>query len=167
VAVARRRVDDRHLRDRLERLLQPLAAARDHEVDDALLRAQLGELLPPAAGHERERARRQPRGLARLARDPRQDCVGVRGGGGPAQHDRVAGLQAQRRGVDRHVRARLVDHGHHPERHAHLAHLQAVGEGRAVDHLADGIRQRDDVAHALGDRGDPPLVQREAIHQGV
>ena len=44
----------------LQRLLQPLAAARDDQVDDALLAGQLGELLAPAAGHERDRARRQP-----------------------------------------------------------------------------------------------------------
>ena len=48
VAVARRRVDDRYLGDLAERLLQPLAAARDDQVDDALLGGELGELLAAA-----------------------------------------------------------------------------------------------------------------------
>ena len=67
VAVARRRVDHRHRRDALERLLQPLAAARDDQVDEPLLRRELGELLAPAAGDEREAARRQPRASAACA----------------------------------------------------------------------------------------------------
>ena len=56
VAVARRGVDHRHGRDGLQRRLQPLAAAREDEVDDAVLRRQLGELLAPAAGDEADRA---------------------------------------------------------------------------------------------------------------
>ena len=58
VAVARRGVDHRHGRDRLERRLQPLAAAREDEVDDAVLGRELGELLAPAAGDEPDRALR-------------------------------------------------------------------------------------------------------------
>ena len=42
VAVARRRVDHRHRRDALERVLQPLAAARDDQIDDAGLGRELG-----------------------------------------------------------------------------------------------------------------------------
>ena len=67
VAVARRRVDDRHRRDALERRLQPLAAARDDQVDDALLGGQLGELLAPAAGDEHDRVL----GHAGVGRRPR------------------------------------------------------------------------------------------------
>ena len=68
VAVARRRVDHRHRRDALERLLQPLAAARDDQVDAARLRRELRELLAPAAGDERHAAVRQPLLLRRLRR---------------------------------------------------------------------------------------------------
>ena len=93
-----------------------------------------------------------PAASAASARDPRQHRVGVRGRRGAAQHDRVAGLQAQRRGVDRHVRPRLVDDGDDAERHAHLAHVEPVGEPAAVEHLADRVGQRGDRAHAVGDR---------------
>ena len=67
VAVARGRVHHRHLRDLLERVLQPLAAARDDQVDQPLLRRQLAELLAPAAGEQRDRGL----GQARRRRAPR------------------------------------------------------------------------------------------------
>ena len=68
---------------------------------------------------------------------------------------RVARLQAQRRGVDRDVRPRLVDDGDDAERDAHLAHVEPVGQPPALDDLADRIGQRGDRAGAVGDRGDP------------
>ena len=67
VAVARRRVDHRHRRDALERVLQPLAAARDDEVDDAVLGRELRELLAAAAGDEGDRALGQAGGSAASA----------------------------------------------------------------------------------------------------
>ena len=87
VAVARRRVHHRHRRDRLDRLLQPLAAARDQQVDEALLGRQLGELLAVAAG-ERQHGVLGQAGLGqRLADDRRQGPVGALG---------VAGARAGR-----------------------------------------------------------------------
>ena len=142
----------------LERVLQALAAARDDEVDEAVLGRQLGQLLATAAGHERDRGLGQPGRRDRLAGDGGEHGVGVRGAGRAAQHDRVARLQAQRGGVDRHVRPRLVDHGDHAERDAHPAHLQPVGQAAAVDHLADRVGQGDDLrarrrpSHARGSR---------------
>ena len=93
--------------------------------------------------------------------------VRVRRRGGAAQHDRVAGLQAQRGGVDGDVRPRLVDDGDDAERHAHLAHVEPVGEPVAVDHLADGVGQRGDRPHRVGDRRDPRGIEREPVHQRV
>ena len=90
------------------------------------------------------------------------ECAAV---GGAAQHDRVASLQAQRGGVDRDVGARLVDDRDHAERHAHLAHVEAVGQPPALDHLPDGVGQRGDRAYRGGDRGDPRGVEREAVEQ--
>ncbi len=100
-----------------------------------------------------------------LHRDAREHLVGVRRHRGAAQHDRVAGLQRQRRGVDRHVRARLVDDRDHAQRHADLAHVEPVGQPEAVEHLADRVGERDDRAHAVGHRGHAALVEREAVHQ--
>ena len=146
VAVARRGVDDRHLRDGAERLLQPLAAARDDQVDHALLArpSSASSSRPPPATSDsapagRPGRRRRPRPRPRASTS--LECAADRG---PAQHDRVAGLQRQRGGVDRDVRARLVDDRDHAERDAHLAHVEPVGQPEAVEHLADRVGQRDD-----------------------
>ena len=167
VAVARRGVDHRHGRDGLQRGLQPLAAAREDQVDDAVLRRQLGELRAPAAGDEPDRALGHARRHRGLGGDRRQHGVGVRRRRRPAQHDRVAGLQAQRGGVDRDVRPRLVDDRDDAERHAQHAHVQAVGQPLALDDLADRVGQRGDRARARRDAGDPRRVERQAVEQRV
>ena len=159
VAVARRRVDHRHRRDLAQRRLQALAAARDDQVDQALLPGQLGQRVAPALD-ELDRA------LGRvLGGDRRQHRVGVRRARRAAQHDRVARLQAQRGRVDRDVRPRLVDDGDDAERHALLAHVEPVGQPEALDHLADRVAQRGDVAHLRGDRADARLVEHQPVEQ--
>ena len=64
VAVARRRVHHRHLGDLLQRVLQPLAAARDDQVDQPLLawpaRRAARARRPRAARPTRPAARRRP-----------------------------------------------------------------------------------------------------------
>ena len=87
--------------------------------------------------------------------------------GGAAQDDRVARLDAQRRRVDRDVRARLIHDRDHAQRHAHLAHIQPIGQAPAIDHLADRVWQRNDLLHRAGDRLDPGLVQHEPVQQRV
>ena len=87
--------------------------------------------------------------------------------GRAAQHDRVARLQRQRGRVDGHVRARLVDHGDDAERDADLAQVEPVGQPLAADDLADGVGQRGDRAHGVGDAGEPRGVEREPVHQRV
>jgi hypothetical protein len=165
VTVARRRVDHRHGRDVLQGRLQSLAAARYQQVHDPLLRGQLGQLPTPTTGDQADAAAGQPGGDRRLGGDRCEHRIGLRGARGAAQHDRVAGLQAQRGGVDRHVRARLVDDGDDSERDAHLAHVQAVGQALAVDHLADRVAER---GHGFG-RSRYPLqalgVQAQTVEQ--
>ena len=104
------------------------------------------EIAPSGSAGRRRRPRRRSRASTAF------ECAAVRRA---AQHDRVAGLQAQRGGVDRDVRPRLVDDRDDAERHAHLAHVEPVGQPVAVDHLADRVGQRRDRARAVGDRRDP------------
>ena len=85
----------------------------------------------------------------------------------PAQDGRVPRLQAQRRSVDGDVRARLVDDRDDAERHADPADLQAARAAEAVEDLADGVGQRRDGAGAGRHRGDPPLVEREAVDERI
>ena len=138
VAVSRRRVHHRHGRDVLQRLLQTLAAARDQQVDEAVLGGQLGQLLAPPASSTTASSR-QPHLGQRLADDRRQRPVGALGVAGAAQHDRVAALDRQRRAVDRHVGARLVDDGDNAERHPDLAQLEAARQRLRFELLADRI----------------------------
>ena len=123
------------------------------------------ELLAPAAGDERRSRRRAARPVGRLARRSRQHGVGVHGGRRAAQDDRVARLEAQRGGVDRHVRARLVDDGDDAERDAHLAARRARWAGDALDDLTDRVGQRGDRARAVGDAAHARLVERQAVEQ--
>ncbi len=85
--------------------------------------------------------------------------------GGAAQDDRVARLQAQRGRVDRDVGACLVDDRDHAERHAYLAHVEPVRQAPAVDHLADGVGQRRDLAHRARDRTDTRRVEAQPVEQ--
>ena len=64
----------------------------------------------------------------------------------PAQHDRVAGLDAERRAVDRDVRARLVDDRDDAHRHEHLLEPDPVRQRALLDHVADRVGQRGHVA---------------------
>ncbi len=102
----------------------------------------------PAAREVARRSRPAARlATAASARYLRERRVGVRRRGGAAQDDRVAGLQAQRGRVDRHVRPRLVDDRDDAERHAHPAHVQSVRQAMPVDHLADRVGERRDLPH--------------------
>ena len=99
-----------------------------------VLGGDLAQLVAVAAGHERDRGLGQARRGERRP-GPREASTAFEWAAvdEPAQHDGVAGLQAQRGAVDRHVRPRLVDHRHHPERHADAPQVEPVGEPVAVD----------------------------------
>ncbi len=165
VAVARRGVHHRHRGVLLQRRLQPLAPARDDQVDHAILRRDLAQLVAVAAVHDRDRAV----GHAGAAGGGRGHLGehGVRLGGGrrAAQHDRVARLEAERGAVDGHVRARLVHHGHHAEGHPNAPHVEPVLEPVPADRLAHGVGQRDDRAHVVRDPGEPLLGELQAVEQ--
>ena len=62
----------------LQRGLQALAAARDDQVDEPVLGGQLGQLLAPAAGHERRSRPRAGRPRPRPRGDRGEHRVGVR-----------------------------------------------------------------------------------------
>ena len=66
-----------------------------------------------------------------------------------------------------HVRARLVDHGHDAERHAHAPHVEAVLEPVAVDRLADRVGQRGDRAHVARDAREALLVELQPVEQAL
>jgi hypothetical protein len=167
VAVAGGRVHHRHRRHRLDRCLQAFAAARDQQVDQALLGRQLGQLGVAAAGQHHHRVLGQPGLGQRFADDRRQRPVGALGVGAAAEHDRVAALDRQRRAVDGHVRARLVDDRDDAQRHPHLAQVESALQGFPFQLLADRVGEAGDDPHPLGHRRDPLRGQRQAVAQGL
>ena len=86
--------------------------------------------------------------------------------GAAAQDRRVAGLEAQSRGVGGHVRPRLVDDADDAQRHAHQADLDAGRTELEVRDLADGIGQRRDFREAVRHRGDGLRRQRQPVDEG-
>ena len=111
--------------------------------------------LAALAGHQLHGVGGQPGAADGVAQHPHQGGVrGVRGGRA-AQQDGVAGLQAERGGVDRDVGAGLVDDPDDAERDADLAQVDAVGQGRAAHDLADRVGQRGHVPDVGGDGRAP------------
>ena len=83
----------------------------------------------------------------------------------PAEDRRIAALQAERGGVDRHVRPCLVDDRDHADRNPLLGDLEPVGERPPLDDLPDRILEAGDLAHAVRHLGDPRLGQRQPVDQ--
>ena len=142
VAVADAGLDHRHRRLLDHRRDQPGASARDEHVDQPAGPHQLLDRVVALARHELDDVLGKA-GLQRRATQHRHDRrVGAPRARGTAQQHRVAALQADAGGIGGDVGTGLVDDPDDAERHPHLAQLQAVGQGRAAQHLADGVRQR-------------------------
>ncbi len=158
-------VDHRHGGDALQRGLEPRAAAGEDEIHGVGLRGKLRELLAATTGNETDRAIRHSGAARRLSGNLGQHCVRASCRTAAAQDAGVAGLQAERGGIDRHVGPRLIDDGHNAKGHQLASQLDAVGEAPAVEHLADRVRERGHIARLLGDRGDALGGKREAVDQ--
>ena len=91
--------------------------------------------------------------------------VGARGLLPAAQEHRVAALDAERRGVDRHVGARLVDDRDDAERNRHLADQDAVRTAGQTGHRADRILLRRHVEQPPHRPFEPLIGERQAIDE--
>ena len=85
--------------------------------------------------------------------------------GAAAQDGRVAGLQAQPRGIGGDVGTGLVDDPDHPERHPHPSDLQARRPHPHLADLADGVRQRRDLPQPLGHGSNARIGELEPVEQ--
>ena len=130
----------------------------------AVISARAASWPPPSSRHDRVVGEAVP-AAQRPAHDVDQRPVGRRRCRAAAQDHGVAALEGEARGVDGDVGPRLVDHADDAHRHPDLADLQTVGQRRPAHHLSHGVGQSGDVAHRLGDRADPPLVEREPVEQ--
>ncbi len=163
MAVAGKMLDHRHLRLFTHPADQTLPAPRNRHVDILGHVQEMAHRLPIRRSHQLHRMVRQAHISGRLGQNLRDRSVRVRRLLAAAQNHRVATLHAQRGGVGRHVRPRLVDEENHPQRHAHLQHLQPVRTNRRRHHLADRVRQLGHLVHRLGDPVDPLRRQSQPI----
>ncbi|ABA49903.1 hypothetical protein BURPS1710b_3448 [Burkholderia pseudomallei 1710b] len=158
-------LDHRHARLVDQPLDQALAAARHDHVDVFGHRDQLADRRPIGRADDLHRVLRQPRRRQPFADQLRERGVRFERLRAAAQDRRVAGLQAQRGRVDRHVRPRFVDDPDHAERHAHLADLDSARAIFEIAHLADRVRQRRDLAQPFDHRLQRLVRQRQAIDE--
>ena len=93
-------------------------------------------------------------------------AVGAVALGAAAQDRGIAGLEAERGGVDRHVGAALVDDADDAERHAHALDRHAVRPGPALGDLADRIGEIADHLDAGGHARDALVVEPEPVEEG-
>ena len=86
--------------------------------------------------------------------------------GAGAQDRGVAGLEAERAGIRRHVRPALEDHADDPERRRRALDLKSVRALEGGKDPPDGIGQRGDAPDRRRDRLDARRVQSEAVEEG-
>jgi hypothetical protein len=159
-------LDHRHTRALGHEADQPLAAARDDQVDLGLaLHQQLDDGAIGVADDLRRRGR-QAGGLEPGGQAVAQRGIGARRLGATAQDHRIAAAQTQRKGVGGHVGARLVDDGDHAERDALAADQQSIGTPLERVDRAERIRLGGHRAHGGRLRGQAALVEAQAIEHG-
>ena len=81
----------------------------------------------------------------------------------PAQNHGVAGLECERKRLDRDVGPRLEDHENHAERRAHARDAQAVLKRFLLNDFAIGIRERAYLPQTLPHLLQARVTQRETI----
>ena len=132
--------EHRHARLLLHPRDQALAAARHDHVEIAGKALQhLADGGAVGGRHQLDRIFRQSRfdePFDEAGMDGRRGIERIRAA---AQDHRIAGLEAERAGVGRHVRPALVDDADDAERRAHALDLQPVRPVPFGDHLADRI----------------------------
>ena len=158
--------EHRHARLLLHARHQALAAARHDHVDGAVEALQhQPHGLAVGGGHELDGSLGQAR-LAQAARQAHLDgAAGMMALRAAAQDRGVAGLEAQRAGVGRHVGPALVDDADHAQRHAHALDSEAIGARPLGDHGADRIGQRGDLLEPLGHGLDALGVEHQPVEE--
>jgi hypothetical protein len=156
-----------NLRFAREALDELLAAARHDDVDEPGHGDELAHRGAVGGLYHLHRGLGQARAFQARAHALGDRQVGAQRLGAAAQDAGVARLQAQSRGVGRHVRARFVDDADHAERHAHAADLDAGRAAREPADFSDRVFQRRDLFQSFGHLRDALRIEREAIDEGA
>ena len=155
----------RHPRLLLHARHQPLAAARDDHVDQAMRSQHLADQRAVTRRHHLDGGGRQP-GFAQPMRHAiEQHRVRLRCFRTPAQQAGIAGHQAQGSGIGRHARPAFIDDADDAQRHPHALELQAIGLAPARDHRAHRICKAGNRRDTAGNRRDTAGIQRQPIDQ--
>ena len=99
--------------------------------------------------------------------------TGVNGGRGmkriraAAQDRRIAGFQAQRARIRRHIGAAFVNYPDDAERRRNTLDSQSIGAVEGCQQATDRIRQGRNILKALRDGFDARLIQHQAIQIGL
>ena len=161
-------LDHRHPRLATHALDQAFAATRHDDVDVFRMTQQRADCRAIGRRNHLHAGARQARAFETRVHAGRDGLVRMQGFRAATQDGGVAGFQAQRGGIRRHVRPCFVNDADDAERHTHVADLDA---GRAVGEIgddADRVGERGDFAHAGRHRRHARRIQREPIaHRGV
>ena len=163
VAVALVVLEHRHGRLGGDAADQPLAAARDYQVDVLVQPQQLADGVAVRRRHQLHGVGGQVIGPQGVLQDAVQGRVGLERFLAAAEHQGVAAFDAQAGGIDGDVGARFVDEEDDAQRHGDLVDLQAVGPHAAVEDAADRIGQRGDLAQPRGCGADALRRQTQAV----
>ncbi|EAU62203.1 conserved hypothetical protein [Stigmatella aurantiaca DW4/3-1] len=145
---------------------EPFPAARDAQVDEPLQLQQLQQRFPLPGGDLLDGVLGQPRLPQPPREGPGDGLVGAGRLAAPPEQRRVAALEAQGGRVARHVGTCLVDHQHHPQRQADLAHLEAVGAAPGLRDFSHGVFQPGQGLHGAGHGLQARGIQEEPVEEG-
>ena len=162
MAVARAGLDDRHLGVVHHIADKPLAAARDQHIHIAADGHQRLGARALGALHKADAVARQVVRLQRVADNAADGTARFDGFLAAAQYRRIAAADAERRRVERDIRARLKNHGDHAERHAALGDMDAR-RGRPGLPAAHRVVEACQSPHRLCHAGEAGVGQTQTV----
>ena len=83
-----------------------------------------------------------------------------------AQDHRIAGFQAQRPGIRRHVGTAFIDHTDHAQRRCHPLNMQTIRAVPFGQNPPHRIALFSHGAQAINDAAQAGFVQHQAVHHG-
>ena len=156
--------EDRNARLLLHASDKASAAARHDHVERAVEAAQHGADRRAVRRRDKlDRMLRQAGGAKPRNERGMDGGVAAVGIGAAAQHGGVAGLQAQRARIRRHVGPALEDDADDAKRRAHPLDMKPVGAVPFRDDGTDRVRQIGDFLKRFRDRFEARFVQRAAV----
>ena len=95
-----------------------------------------------------------------------ENDIGMQRLGAPAEHDGIAALDRDGRGVGRHGGSRFIDEENDPQRNTDLRDAQPIGPGTAVEDFSHRVGKGGDLPQPLRDGAEAIWGQPKAIQVG-